>query len=101
MEPWDDEECISAPSREFLDFCKERYSDFLNEYREQIVERAKFSSWLEYNNFGFDYKYLPSVEIEKAVQAIYDNREILEKNNYWDEAKAITNKLSELVRSLS
>lgn len=79
-----------------VDFCLEKQPLFRAKYKKQLEELKQFDNWTDYHNQGFAYRYIPSVEIEHAIDAIYRQRETLEKKGYWQEARAVIYKLREL-----
>lgn len=83
------------------EICMKSNLVFLNMYHSQIVERQNEISWIDYHNYGFSYKYVPYVEIEKAINAIYGRRGDMEKYGTWDEARAIIDKLYDIVKNKS
>ena len=73
--------------------CKEKQNAFREQHREQLAERETFSGWCDYHNQGFAYRYIPSTAIQRAINGIYDQREILEENGCWQEARTVIQRL--------
>lgn len=87
---------IEGSDQDEVDFCLEKQSLFRAKYQKQLEELRQFDSWTAYHNQGFAYRYIPSIEIEHAIDAIYRQRETLERNGYWQEARAVIDKLQVL-----
>lgn len=85
---------------EFAMFCNDQYKHFLEEYKEQIIERAKGKDFVSYNNKGFEYRYIPEMELEKAISEIYRQRNVFANNGYWEKAKTVIQKMQKLKHNM-
>lgn len=81
---------------ELNDACMRAKPVFLEKYSKQIAERKTYKGFWNYHNEGFSYKYIPSIEINNAINAIYKREKELKDNNYWDETKKIIRQLMDI-----
>lgn len=84
-------------AKKLEEHCVKCYGKFVKDYDKQIQERKAYSSWLDYNNDGFAFRYFASIEVRNAIDAIYEKREELERNGCWKEARDVIYKLQDIL----
>jgi len=87
---------IDPEPQEYMDFCLEKQNLFRSRYQSQLEEKAQYPDWISYHNHGFMFRYIPSMEIQNAIDAIYAQEKVLAENNYWHQAKAAIRQLRDL-----
>lgn len=96
-EPIFREEELEHQKPEDVAFCLEKQKEICEKYKEQLDSGKNFDSYWSYHNQGFEFRYIPSIEINNAIKRIYEQRKTIEQNGSWAEAKKVILQLHNLL----
>lgn len=91
------EEDLEHHKPEDVAFCLKKQKEICEKFKEQLEDRKDFDSYWSYHNQGFEFHYIPSIEINNAIKRIYEQRKVIEQNGGWPEAKKVILQLHNLL----